>query len=198
MTVHTFKGSNPTSGRRTAILEAALAEFNAHGVAGTSIEDIRRRSGASVGSIYHHFGGKDRIAQALYLDGLRDYQDGFIAALRDSASTRDGVKAGVRHHLAWIVDHRELARFLFLGRAAGERAIAELNRRFFGAVTRWMAPAISCGELRDLTPEVLSALWIGPSQELARHWLAGRARTSLLEAAPVLADAAWKSLSLEA
>ena len=42
---------------------------------------------------------------------------------------------------------------------------------------------------------LLTALWIGPSQELARHWLAGRTRISLTEAAPVLADAAWKSLN---
>jgi AcrR family transcriptional regulator len=188
----------PATPRREAILEAALAEFNANGVAGASIEEIRRRSGASVGSIYHHFGGKEGIAEALYLEGLRDYQDGFLAALIGSASTRDGIKAGVLQHLSWIVSNRERARFLFLGRAASERSLAELNRRFLGAVTKWIAPAVKCGELRDLTPELLTALWIGPSQELARLWLAGRTKSPLMDAAPVLADAAWKSLSLEA
>jgi hypothetical protein len=53
---------------------------------------------------------------------------------------------------------------------------------------------MEAGELRTLAPELLTSLWIGPSQDLARHWLAGRSRISLTEAAPVLADAAWKTL----
>jgi AcrR family transcriptional regulator len=188
--------------RRTAILDAALAEFTARGVAGASIEDIRRRSGASVGSIYHHFGDKDGIAGALYLDGLRDYQEGFLAALAGAAGARDGVQRGVLHHLGWISERRELARFLLLGRdarvvVATEHPLRELNRGFFVRVSNWTRAYVERGELRALSPELLTALWIGPSQELARHWLAGRSRVSLQEAAPVLADAAWRSLSPE-
>ncbi len=189
-----------TGYRRAAILEAALVEFTAHGVAGASIEDIRRRSGASVGSIYHHFGDKDGIAGALYLEGLHDYQDGFLAVLAGAGSARDGVQRGVRHHLQWVSERQELARFLLLGRdarvvIATARPLRELNRRFFGAVSSWTGPYVDRGELRALSTELLTALWIGPSQELARHWLAGRPRFSLPEAAPVLADAAWRSLS---
>jgi AcrR family transcriptional regulator len=186
--------------RRAAILRAALIEFTAHGVAGASIESIRRRSGASVGSIYHHFGDKDGIAGTLYLEGLGDYQGGFIAALTSAPSTREGVQDGVRYHLWWISEHRDLARFLLLGRdarvvVATERPLRELNKRFFAAVSNWMRPAVDRGELRSLEPELLTALWIGPSQELARHWLAGRSRISLSEATPLLADAAWRSLT---
>jgi AcrR family transcriptional regulator len=185
--------------RRAAILEAALAEFTAHGVAGASIEDIRRRAGASVGSIYHHFGDKDGIAGALYLEGLRDYQDGVLATLAEAASTREGVEDSVRHHVRWIAEHRDLARFLLLGRdarvvVATERPLRELNRRFFSAVVKWTRPRVEAGELRALEPELLTALWIGPSQDLARHWLAGRTRISLIDAGPQLADAAWRCL----
>jgi AcrR family transcriptional regulator len=190
-----------TVGRRVAILDGALAEFNAHGVAGSSIEDIRRRSGASVGSIYHHFGGKDGIAGALYLEGLRDYQDGFVAVLDEATSTRAGVEVAVHHHLGWIETHRELARFLLLGRdarvvVATERPLREQNRRFFARVEGWTRPRMLAGELRELEPDLLTALWIGPSQEMARHWLAGRTRTSLPDAAPALAEAARRCLML--
>jgi AcrR family transcriptional regulator len=191
--------SSASTVRRGAILEAALVEFTAHGVAGASIEDIRRRSGASVGSIYHHFGDKDGIAGALYLDGLRDYQEGLLATLRDAESTRVGVESAVHHHIRWITEHRDLARFLFLGRdaravVATERSLRDLNRRFFTAVLRWTRPRVEHGELRDLEIELLTALWIGPSQDLARHWLGGRSRISLIDAAPQLADAAWRCL----
>jgi AcrR family transcriptional regulator len=188
--------------RREAILDAALAEFTKHGVAGTSIDDIRRRSGASIGSIYHHFGEKDGIAGALYLDGLRDYQQGFVAAISAAPSTQDGIKRGVHYHLHWVADHRELAQFLLLGRDAGTvaataRPLRALNRRFFGAVEEWTAPRVRAGELRPLGIELLCALWIGPSQELARYWLAGRGRVSPADAAPALAEAAARSLITE-
>lgn len=186
--------------RRTEILDAALAEFSARGVAGTSIDDIRRRSGASVGSIYHHFGDKDGIAGALYVEGLADYQTGFLEVLAAAESTRAGVEHGVHHHVSWIDEHRDLARFLLLGRDAravltSERPLRELNRRFFANVSRWTRPRVRAGELRALEPALMTALWIGPSQDLARHWLAGQIRVSPIDAAPVLADAAWRSLT---
>ena len=188
-----------TPARRKAILDAALVEFNAHGVAGASIEDIRRRSGTSVGSIYHHFGGKDGIAGALYLDGLSDYQEGFIGVVEGAKSARASVQEGVRQHVRWIHAHRDLARFLLLGRdarvvVATEREVRSQNRRFFSRVEGWARPWVRAGELREVQPELLVALWIGPSQELARHWLAGRPRNSLTEAAPALADAACRCL----
>jgi AcrR family transcriptional regulator len=189
--------------RRSAILHAALIEFNAKGLAGASIADIRRRSGASVGSIYHHFGDKEGIAGALHLEGLLEYQRGFIGELDAARDARDGVQRVVHHHVRWISRHAELARFMLLGRDAGvtlstERPLKELNRRFFGAVQRWAAPLVEKGELRELSPEVLTALWIGPSQELARQWLAGRTRVNPTDAAPVLAEAAWRSMTPEA
>lgn len=184
--------------RRREILDAALKVFNERGVSGASIAEIKRLSGASVGSIYHHFeGGKEGMAEILYIRGLRDYQDGFVEALEASASTRDGVVAGVRHHLRWIEQNREVARFLMFGGVAPGPDLRDLNRRFLKAVGRWMQPAVECGELLDLTPDVLTALWVGPAQELARFWLAGRARGSLEDAADVLARAAWRSLSQE-
>jgi hypothetical protein len=80
---------------------------------------------------------------------------------------------------------------------ATARPLRDLNQRFFAAIRDWTGPRVQAGELRDLAPELLTALWIGPSQELARHWLAGRARIALTDAAEVLAHAAWTSLKEE-
>jgi hypothetical protein len=106
----------------------------------------------------------------------------------------------VRYHLSWIDARRDLARFLLLARdarvvVAAEKPLRDLNRKFFGHVEGWTRPRIAAGELRDLEPELMYALWIGPSQELARQWLAGRSRTSLTSSADVLSDAAWRSLN---
>ncbi len=184
---------------RDRILEAALVEFNKDGVAGASIDEIKARSGASVGSIYHHFGGKVELAGALYLEALSEYQAGFLKELQRAAGAREGVERAVVHHLRWVAGNPELARFLLLAgemriTPAGKEPLKRANRAFFGAVRRWTEPYIEAGQLRPLEIEVLSALWIGPSQELARQWLARRTQLSLTDAAPELADAAWRCL----
>ena len=51
--------------RRQAILEAALTCFTSKGFTETTMEDIRKLSGASTGSIYHHFENKEMLARSL-------------------------------------------------------------------------------------------------------------------------------------
>ncbi len=189
-----------TTPRRRDILDAALALFNDAGFVRTGIQDIARDAGASVGSIYHHFGGKEEIATALYVEGLTGYQRGLVAELEaDRASAKEAGRAVVANHLRWVEGNRELARFLLTSRdpaVAGptERGMEEANRQLFEAVQRWIERWAEAGEIRRLSLGLFHAVVLGSSQEFARHWVAGRARETIDEAEPVLADAAWKAV----
>src|SRR5436309_183073 len=110
-----------TSVRREAILDAALDAFEAKGVLAATLDDIRERSGASVGSIYHHFGDKEGIATALYAQLLADWQHGFVAALRGRGAER-GVRAAVDHHLRWAARRPAAMRFLLASASTPPRA----------------------------------------------------------------------------
>ena len=88
-----------TEKRRRKILDAALHCFLERGFAAATAEEIRERSGASIGSIYHHFGGKEGLAGTLHVEGLRDYQAGFLRELQRHRDARSGVQAVVRYHL---------------------------------------------------------------------------------------------------
>jgi len=180
-----------TSARRQDILDAALTVFLARGVAGASIEEIRERSGASIGSIYHHFDGKDALADDLYNEILGDYQDGLLTVLEAAPMARAGIEGAVVHHLDWVTANRDRARFLLTGR----RARREQNRRFFARVNAWLQPHLTRGELREMSAEARHALWLGPSQELSRQWLQGTVRRKPTEDAQVLSAAAWTALS---
>jgi len=184
-----------TTDRRKAILDAALASFLEKGVPATTIEDVRERSGASVGSIYHHYGSKEGIAAALFVDGMRRYQDGAVEALR-----RAGVRGFVRRHVQWVTDNPELATYLFTRREpsveqASRAELADANRAFFADVREWIAAQ---GDVQPLPFDLFHAVVLGPAQEWARHWLAGNAETSPQRAARVLADAAWSAVRKEA
>ncbi len=177
--------------RRQTILAAALASFDATGT--TAIEEIRRRSGASVGSIYHHFGDRDGIAAALYIEILSGYQAGVVRALGRANDGADGVEALVRHHLRWVERNPERARFLLqsgTARLAAGDELKELNRALAAAVGEWVErqPLI-----RPLPGEIFYAMVFGPAQELSRSWLAGRTR-SLRRLEDELAEAAWRAV----
>jgi AcrR family transcriptional regulator len=174
---------------RERILAAARTRFAGDGVYGATLDDVRRDAGVSVGAIYHHFPDKERLAEAVWLDALTRYQDGFLAALREHPGARDGVVGAVHHHLAWVAAHREDAALLFSARPARAR---ERNRPFFRGVRAWWRE--HAAELRELDLDVAHALWLGPSQEYARHWLAGRARRVPPAVARELAEAAWLNL----
>jgi AcrR family transcriptional regulator len=186
------------AGRREAILAAARACFDEHGYAATTIELIAARSGASNGSIYHHFGAKDGILAALYTSALASYQEEFLALLHEHADDAEGgIRGAVVHHLAWVEAHPHDTRTLFEHRQTLERTprasvLQEQNRPVLAEVRAWSSRHVEAGAIRDLGPAA-AAVWFGPAQLVARDWIAGRLRGKPSRLAPALADAAWRS-----
>jgi AcrR family transcriptional regulator len=177
--------------RRETILEAALESFDATGA--TAIEEIKQRSGASVGSIYHHFGGKDGVAAALYIEILGGYQAGVMQALDGAVSAEEGVEALVRCHLGWVEGNPVRARYLLQSGAARVAAgdeLKALNASLAATIAGWVERQAA---IRPLRGEVFYATVIGPAQELSRAWLGGRIR-SLAPLRDELAEAAWRAV----
>jgi len=189
-----------SAGRRQDILLAALDCFGRTGFAATTMDDILRRSGASTGSMYHHFGSKDELAAALYVEALRDYQAGFLRALVPRVGARRAVHVMVQYHLDWVRRYPDWARYLLdMGRhanlvSATREQVAAMNRDFSAEIVAWLEPYFARGELRRLSSSLLYALVLGPAQYLARQWLDGRAGIGLAKASGLLADAAWRAL----
>src|ERR1700730_15042037 len=100
-----------TEARRKAILEAALSCFASKGFTETTMEDIRKLSGASTGSIYHHFANKEMLARALYLEGRSSLNAALSASLTANA-LREGIEAIVHAFLDWFEQHADLGQYI--------------------------------------------------------------------------------------
>ncbi|KZK82703.1 Fatty acid metabolism regulator protein [Pseudovibrio sp. Ad13] len=86
--------------RYQSILDAALELFLKQGYTSTSIAQIRNKSGATTGSIYHFFKGKPDIAVALWDQAVA----GWTRETRNTpqtASAEDTIKASVNGLLRW-------------------------------------------------------------------------------------------------
>jgi len=176
---------------RRRILDAAARRFAGAGVLATTLDEVRADAEVSVGAIYHHFADKGALADAVWRDALERYQRGFLEVLREHADARGGITGAVRFDLAWVARHRDLARILLGARPAGAAA---LNEPFLGEVRAWWRGHAHYGALADLDLDLAHALWLGPSHEYCRHWLAGRVRRIPTAAADTLAAAAWAGL----
>jgi AcrR family transcriptional regulator len=84
---------------RTQLIEVATGLFATRGYEGTSIEAVLAESGASRGSLYHHFGGKDALFLAVLEEVGTTVTAQVTAAMADAADPVTELRAGL---LAWI------------------------------------------------------------------------------------------------
>jgi AcrR family transcriptional regulator len=181
------------------ILRAALECFAREGVSATTLTSLRNAAGVSVGTFYHHFENKEQVVSALFLAAFREYQAGFLAELRRHPDPRQALPGIVAFHMDWCGSRPDQALFMLTERPPGDgkpgaRAIADQNRAFFSEVTAWWNVQVHHGALRPADPVTISVLWIGPAQELCRHWLSGRIPQPTPAQIALLGEAAWLSL----
>lgn len=189
-----------TESRRKAILHAALTSFSTKGFTETTMEDIHQLSGASIGSIYHHFANKEMLALALYIEGRNDLNTNLLAAITARPHPSEGIKALVRTYLDWFERQPDLGLYLMqAGNNEYIRPQVESLRQtrvpFSTHLLDWLAPFIDDGTVVRFPPQLYVPLVIGPSREFMRRWLEARHPQDFSEAREPLAEAAWVALS---
>jgi TetR/AcrR family transcriptional regulator, repressor of fatR-cypB operon len=104
------------SDTRSLIVNTALKLFSDKGYFNTSVQDIKRTAGISIGSIYHHFSGKDAIAKALYEELLFKMQSLIEMISQQQSSAHDRCKEVVRQLFIMTEYDPEAVQFVLLGK----------------------------------------------------------------------------------
>jgi AcrR family transcriptional regulator len=105
---------------RSALLQSAREIFADVGYSEANVAEVVSRAGSSVGSMYHHFGGKADLFLALH-DGYQARQEARAdEAIRDALASgeRNPVRvfaAGARAFMLGAWQERDLARLFFSG-----------------------------------------------------------------------------------
>lgn len=123
--------------------------FAQSGFAEANIADVVARAGASVGSLYHHFGGKADLYLALFEDYQARQEERAAQAVRD-ARTRgetepaDLFLAGAGAYLRGCWAERDLARLFLTG--GGPSGFELIARRRYREWTRVNAALLRADE----------------------------------------------------
>ncbi|WP_204056814.1 TetR/AcrR family transcriptional regulator [Microbispora corallina] len=109
-----------TAETRRSMLQAAREVFSEHGFADANVSDVVERAGSSVGSLYHHFGGKTELFLALWEEHQAAHEE--AAASTVAAARQAGVKdpvelfiAGAKAFLEGSWKRRDLVRLFMDG-----------------------------------------------------------------------------------
>ena len=104
-----------TAQTRRVLLQAARDVFAERGFAEASVAEVVERAGSSVGSLYHHFGGKTELFMALWDDHQEAHEHRAAGAVAQARATGEDdplalFTAGARAFLEGSWERRDLAR----------------------------------------------------------------------------------------
>jgi AcrR family transcriptional regulator len=114
------RNADRAAATRAALLAAARDAFCQNGFSEAAITDVVARAGASVGSLYHHFGGKADLYLALFEDYDRSQEKRAAAAVREAREAGEHEPfalflVGAGSYLRGCWHERELARLFLTG-----------------------------------------------------------------------------------
>ncbi|MBF4161049.1 TetR/AcrR family transcriptional regulator [Nocardioides acrostichi] len=185
---------------QSCVHRAAERLFAEVGFESASIAALSERSGVSNGSIYHHFGSKEGVLDALLFRAASDLQEHLLAALDDHLDdARAAVAKTVAAQLSWSERNRSACMLLteYGGRLrAGRRAgdLRGLNDHYLARTSVWLAAAAERDQLPALTPQVAHAIVFAPAREVVRVWLSRPDSPTPTSLTAPLAAAAWAGL----
>jgi AcrR family transcriptional regulator len=146
--------------RNRAHLVAVARELIAEGGVDTSVEEITRRAGVGMGTLYRHFATKDELIDAVLEDAFQEYLGLAEAALADEDPWR-GFAGFLERALGLLALNRGL-NDIVATRTQGLARAAAMRRRLRPLVAALIERAQAAGELRaDFAPEDVSLLLWG-------------------------------------
>ena len=190
----------PRQASRRSVLRHALTLFNADGIEATTIDDLRRACGQSVGTIYHHFKNKEGVVAALFLAAFDDQSQAIATRIEGLDDGHAVVDALIGAYADWITQQPECAHFLFLAResvAQGPQA-QDLHDRLvarYRPIDAVLARDAAAGRILPLPEDLIPSLVLGATESYARGWLVGRRQATPSSYAQRLALAAWRSIT---
>jgi AcrR family transcriptional regulator len=156
---------------RNALMEAARRLFTEHGYDGVGTEEIVRAAGVTRGALYHHFGGKAELLEAVYerLEAESTERVARVVLGSELESPLEAMRAGIEAFLDECAEP-ELQRIALHDAPAvlgwdRWREIAAANG--LGLIEASLAAAIEAGEIRRVPIKPMAHVLLGALDEAA-------------------------------
>lgn len=179
------------------ILSATLKLFSEKGYFNTSVRDIARESGVSIGSIYHHFKDKEGVASAVYHSLLEQ----MITALTEIQTNNDTAHHRCRAVIAYLFDitEQEPAVMEFMLYSKHREFLPNENpvcsSQPFEMMREMVKQGMVSGEIQVMDPMVASSCLFGASIRMITSRLDGLIKKPLPSYLDSIWSCSWKAVA---
>lgn len=181
---------------RNHVLDVALGLFSERGYFNTSIHDIRRAAGVSIGAIYHHFENKEALAKALYDRAVQQIHESLTAA----CTGKSGCEARCRAISASLFELAEqepaMMQYVLLAQhreyLPSEPPICSSQPFLF--MREVVQDGIAAGEVRDIDSWVAASAMFGGALRMMNLRLDQALERPLPDFLDEVADCGWRAI----
>lgn len=192
-----YKTTSPAE-RQGVILKTALKLFTERGYFNTSVHDIQKAAGISIGSIYHHFGNKEAIAIALYRS-IEEQMDKAIVKIHAKHQTAEKRCKAVITYLFETTEN-DMAAMQYLLYAKHKEFMPDekpvCSSKPFMLMKAIVMEGIENGEIIKIDPNVAAVSIFGGAIRLLFLRMDGVLEQPLSSFTDEIWDCAWRSVSL--
>jgi AcrR family transcriptional regulator len=158
-----------TESTRAALIAAARGLFAERGYAEVAMEEVVAAAGVTRGALYHQFGGKRELFEAVFEQVEREITEDIAVKALSGRDPLDALRAGSRAFLDHCLDP-EMQRIALLDAPAvlGWERWREIGGRYgLGLTEATLAAGIEAGVIVALAPRPLAHLLMGALDEAA-------------------------------
>ena len=154
---------------RDKLLAAAVELFAERGTEG-SLEEVAKRAGVGIGTLYRHFPTRDALVEAAYRNEVAQLCAAADELLAELPPDR-ALEAWMRRYVAYGAAKRGMRDALqSMAGGAGSDLFAQTRGQVIEAVAALLAAGVEAGALRaDATPEdvlrAMGAIWLVPDSD---------------------------------
>ena len=182
---------------RHQVLDIALQLFSERGYFNTSIHDIRRAAGVSIGAIYHHFQNKETLAKSLYDRLLARTDNAIINACAGKSGCLERSRAIIAGLFELTEKEPQTMQFVLL--AQHREYLPEeppiCSSQPFMFMRRVVEEGIATGEVRPLEPWVAATAMFGGALRMMNLHLDRALERPLSAYLDEVVDCGWRAIS---
>ena len=158
--------------KRSALLDAAKHLFMQQGFASTSTQEIAKHAGVSEGILFHHFGSKRGLFDAIANDFLREGALTIMPETPAQMTEEDVVRAAFDFMDAHPALHKLLIQ---IGTELGESQHTTLNHIMIDAIELQLQRAMTTDTIRQGNPRIMAELQFAVVDAAYKAWHASGA-----------------------
>ena len=163
--------------KRILILQAAVRVFAAEGYEATRVGDIAREAGVAYGLVYHYFGSKEAVLEAVFHEQWGRLLAALTLAEETGADAGEQLELAVKIVLRSWRDDPDLVRLLVREITRSPHVQDELDEigKAFATFQRVIERGQRAGTFRaGLDPQIAAWMLYGALEEVLTGWVLGQ------------------------